>query len=78
MAICDQITISQPFPEHLELLFIISMVFHISASQRLHYMAQRQWVKDKGAREVCRIASEARHQKLVPSVKYDEDYILDT
>ena len=32
-------------------------------------------VKDEGAGEVRRIASEARHQKLVPSVEYDEDYI---
>ena len=35
-------------------------------------------VKDEGAGEVRRIASKAKHGKLVPSVEYDEDYILDT
>ena len=35
-------------------------------------------MKDEGAGEVHRIASEARHRKLVPPVEYDEDYILDT
>ena len=35
-------------------------------------------MKDEGAREVRRITSEAKHGKLVPSVEYDEDCILDT
>ena len=35
-------------------------------------------MKDEGAGEVRRIASEAKHGKLVPSVEYDEDFILDT
>ena len=38
----------------------------------------RSDMKDEGAGEVRRIASEAKHGKLVTSVEYDEDYILDT
>ena len=35
-------------------------------------------MKDEGAGEIHRIASEAKHGKSVPSVEYDEDCILDT